>query len=79
MPTIFFAHGYRFFFYSNEGQEPIHVHVENADGVGKWWVVPHVKYVSGQGLSAKQCRIVTDIIERRRPEIIDAWNNHFGK
>ena len=79
MPTIFFDHGYRFFFYSNEGQEPIHVHVENAAGVGKWWVVPQVKHVSGQGLSAKQCRIVTDIIERRRQEIIDAWNKHFGK
>lgn len=30
MPTIFRIDGYRFFFYSGEGNEPPHVHVEFA-------------------------------------------------
>lgn len=27
MPSLFFVGGYRVFFWSNEGEEPIHVHV----------------------------------------------------
>ena len=28
----------RFFFYSNEGSEPPHVHVESGDGTAKLWL-----------------------------------------
>lgn len=40
MPTIAVIEGYRFFFFSNEGNEPPHVHVEKADGYGKLWLEP---------------------------------------
>jgi hypothetical protein len=30
VPTVIRIHGYRYFFYSNEGSEPPHVHVERA-------------------------------------------------
>ena len=40
MPTIFFEKGYRFFFYSNENNEPIHVHIEKNDSVAKFWIQP---------------------------------------
>ncbi|HHT0591774.1 TPA: DUF4160 domain-containing protein [Legionella anisa] len=29
--------GYRFFFYSLEGNEPPHIHVEHGDKVGQVW------------------------------------------
>jgi len=32
MPEIFRKYGFVFFFYANEGQEPIHVHVRKAGG-----------------------------------------------
>jgi hypothetical protein len=32
VPTLLVTEGFRFFFYSNEGSEPRHVHVEYADG-----------------------------------------------
>jgi hypothetical protein len=32
MPTVLRIGPYRFFFYSNEGHEPPHIHVESADG-----------------------------------------------
>ena len=38
MPTVFTVAGLRFFFYSNEGAEPPHVHVEKGDAIGKWWL-----------------------------------------
>ena len=33
MPTLLRFEGFRFFSYSNEGQEPPHVHVEKREGV----------------------------------------------
>jgi hypothetical protein len=32
--------GFRFFFFSNEGFEPAHVHVEAGDGYAKFWLEP---------------------------------------
>ena len=40
MPTLLQAEGFRFFFYSNERQEPPHVHVEKGDGEAKLWLQP---------------------------------------
>ena len=40
MPTIFRHRGYRFFFFSNEGdpREPPHVHVGGGSDEAKFWV-----------------------------------------
>jgi hypothetical protein len=32
--------GYRFFFYSREGHEPPHIHVQNAERYAKFWLAP---------------------------------------
>jgi hypothetical protein len=38
MPTILFVMGWRFFFYSNEGNEPIHIHCRKAEKECKYWL-----------------------------------------
>lgn len=38
MPTLLRVESFRFFFFSNEGQEPPHVHVSKGDGVAKVWL-----------------------------------------
>lgn len=38
MPTILFVLGWRFFFYSNEGNEPIHIHCQKGDKEAKYWL-----------------------------------------
>lgn len=42
MPVVFRFKGYRFFFYSNEGepQEPLHVHVRRGEAAAKFWLEP---------------------------------------
>ena len=35
MPTVLMIKGFRFFFYAEEGNEPVHVHVAKGDGEGK--------------------------------------------
>lgn len=38
MPTILFVMGWRFFFYANEGNEPIHIHCRKGDRECKYWL-----------------------------------------
>jgi len=38
MPTILFVMGWRFFFYSNEKNEPIHIHCQKAERECKYWL-----------------------------------------
>jgi hypothetical protein len=38
MPTILLIRGWRFFFYANEGNEPIHVHCRKGDAEVKYWL-----------------------------------------
>ncbi len=40
MPTLLLQEGYRFFFFSNETQEPPHVHVRKSSGAAKIWLEP---------------------------------------
>src|SRR5882757_10333220 len=40
MPTVLRVSGFRFFFYSLEGSEPPHIHVEHGDNVAKFWLEP---------------------------------------
>jgi hypothetical protein len=38
MPTILLVMGWRFFFYSNEKNEPIHIHCQKAEKECKYWL-----------------------------------------
>lgn len=38
MPTILLIMGWRFFFYSNERNEPIHIHCRKGEKEGKYWL-----------------------------------------
>jgi hypothetical protein len=38
MPTILFYSGWRLFFYSNEGSEPIHIHCQKGEMECKYWL-----------------------------------------
>ncbi|MBN1804994.1 MAG: DUF4160 domain-containing protein [Sedimentisphaerales bacterium] len=38
MPTILMVMGWRFFFYSNEKNEPIHIHCKKAEKECKYWL-----------------------------------------
>ena len=40
VPEVFRYHGYRFFFFSREAEEPIHVHFEAAENYAKFWINP---------------------------------------
>ncbi len=76
-PTIYRERGFRFFFFSREESRP-HVHVQCADGEAKFWLTPRLECARNHGLSGLQLARIREIIEARRDEFIDAWNEHFG-
>ncbi|NCG04934.1 MAG: DUF4160 domain-containing protein [Bacteroidetes bacterium] len=77
MPTLFYAFGMRFFFYSNE-HNPIHVHVRNADGEAKFSVVA-LSCIDNKGLKNKDLRLAKTLIEENKELILKAWHAHFSK
>src|SRR5882757_5272898 len=40
MPTVLLVQGWRLYFYSNEGNEPMHVHAIKGDAECKYWLHP---------------------------------------
>lgn len=78
MPTVLRLEGLRFFFYSQENNEPPHIHVESGDETAKYWLDP-VELARSRGFRARDLtRLRAKIIERRH-EFLEAWNAHFGR
>ena len=61
MPEIFWKFGFVFFFYSNEGQEPMYVHVRKAGGFAKFWMEP-IELEFSQGLKVQDIKQAEDLI-----------------
>ena len=77
MPEVFRAEGFVFFFYANEGQEPVHVHVRHAGGYAKFWVDPVVLEMS-ENMKVQELARAEALIQERLAEIRRKWNEVFG-
>ena len=76
MPKLFSARGFRFFFYSNEKNEPCHVHVKGHGGEAKFWM-PGCEMVFSYRLSAKDIRNILEILRENASLIEEGWNEFF--
>ena len=54
MPTLLIINGFRFFFYSNENNEPIHLHVVKGNASGKIWLEPNIQTAYMIGFNGKE-------------------------
>ena len=61
MPNLLRSGPYRFFFYSEEGTEPPHVHVEAAERRAKYWIDPILHHKS-DGFRSGELREIETII-----------------
>lgn len=80
MPLVFREGGFRFHFYSHEGdpREPVHIHVARAGADAKLWLYPDVRIAYNRRLNASELKAVQAIATRRKQEIDDAWNSFFS-
>jgi hypothetical protein len=77
MPTVPRLAGHRFFFYSLEGNEPPHIHVERGDNVAKYWLDP-VRLASSNGFRSGEMNRLRLLVIEHRARFMEAWNAHFG-
>lgn len=80
MPVVFRHKGFRFLFYSNEGdpREPIQIHAVR-DGVdAKFWLWPEVNLAYNDGHKATDLPMLAEVIFNRRSFIAGALNEFFS-
>jgi hypothetical protein len=77
MPTILRVGPYRFFLFSNERQEPSHIHVRAEDSQAKFWLEPFA-LASNYGFRAHELFEIERIARSHRDEFLEAWNEYFA-
>jgi hypothetical protein len=80
MPIVLRYKGYRFFFFSNEGnpREPLHIHVRKGEATAKFWVLPDVKLANSYGMSSAELNDLARVISENGETIERAWHEFFG-
>jgi len=79
MPTILNKLGFRFFFYSNENNEPAHIYIEKGDAESKIWLEPEIREEYSMGFSPKEKKTILDIIKDNLELLKNKWNEFFRK
>jgi len=73
--------GWRFFFYSNEGNEPPHIHVSKAEAEGKFWLDQErydVPSAFTHNISQADLRFIRKTLLDHFDEFLEAWNDVQG-
>ena len=76
MPTVLVEEGRRFFFYSMEGAEPPHIHVEVGGATAKFWLEP-LDLASSRGFRAHELGRLRLAVISHRLTFLQAWHAHF--
>lgn len=77
MPTILLTQGFRFFFFSGEGNEPPHIHVEHGDKVAKYWLQP-VNLSSSESFRSHELKKVRLLVIEHRELFLEKWYEYFS-
>lgn len=77
MPTVLNQDGFRFYFFSDEGNEPCHVHVKKGDGKGKIWLLPSLDEDYYYGFREQEKKKIRKIVEQHYEFLIEQWNEYF--
>jgi Domain of unknown function (DUF4160) len=78
MPVALRVKGYRFFFFSLEGHEPPHIHVEQAERFAKFRLNP-VSLVKSRGFRSNELSEIQKIVEENLDILLEKWNEHFSR
>ncbi len=80
MPVVLRFEGYRFLFFSNEGEprEPIHIHVRKGEKVAKFWLDPEPSLAEAYGMTSRELRKLTRVVAAHESLIRRRWHEHFG-
>jgi hypothetical protein len=77
MPTVLKAGRYRFFFFSNEGSEARHIHVESGENHAKFWLEP-IDLARSVGYNERELSEIREIILKNVKYFREKRDAHFG-
>lgn len=78
MPTVLRIGRFRFYFFSNEGEEPPHIHVKAAEDEAKFWLNP-MELASNFGFSSRELNEIGRLVQNNEQFLLEVWNEHFGQ
>jgi hypothetical protein len=74
MPTVLRIGAFRFHFYSDEGNEPPHIHVAYGDGEAKLWLYP-VLLASSTRISPSAVRDIERLVFKNQDLLLEAYRD----
>lgn len=77
MPTVLRWKGYRFYFFSNEGHEPPHIHVDKGGNTIKFWLEP-LAVARNIGFDTRETGVIAQKVQEEQANFLEAWNGYFG-
>jgi hypothetical protein len=77
MPTLLRWNGYRFYFFSSDGDEPPHVHVDRDEATAKYW--SPVRLARQIGYNPRELRAVEEKILEEQARFLEAWHGYFRR
>ena len=77
MLTVLRIGPYRFYFFSNEGDEPPHVHIDRDAATAKIWL-DAVELSRSRGFRPKEINAIMAIVAEHRQQLLEAWHDYFG-
>jgi hypothetical protein len=77
LPTIYSFKGCRFFFYSADGLEPRHIHVQKDKATAKYWLDP-IRLSDSNGFSRQELHELEGIINTKIDSFRRSWDGFFG-
>ena len=77
MPTVLRIGRYRFHFFSDERNEPVHIHVRNADGECKFWLDP-IALARNRGIRPHDLREIERFVFEYQTILIAKYNEHHS-
>jgi len=78
MPTVLLEKGYRFFFFSNEWNEPIHIHIAKDRNYAKFWLEP-IALAKNYGFSASELSEIKRCVAAYAQIFKEKWHEHFAQ
>ena len=78
MPVVHREGPYMFSFYSDEGNEPPHIHVRRDRNRAKFWLEP-VTISKNAGFNQTELNRIARIIESNGATMLEKWNEHLNR
>lgn len=76
MPTVLRLLGWRFHFYSDEGSEPPHIHVDTGHGECKFWLSP-VRLARSESVKPIDLRRIEAATIEHEASFLEKWHEYF--